>query len=74
MARWQARPADPTGQGQRQAGETSYQGGYMSSSPHNNSSENPCQRMKGFNGWKISWHFLSVGEFHFHRFWVPLAA
>jgi hypothetical protein len=36
----------------------------------NNSSENPCQRMKGSNGWKISWHFLSVGEFHFHRFWA----
>jgi hypothetical protein len=30
--------------------------------------------MKGFNGWKISWHFLSVGESSFHRFWVPLAA
>jgi hypothetical protein len=34
------------------------------------SSENPCQRMKGPNGWKISWHFSSVGEFHFHRFWA----
>jgi hypothetical protein len=39
----------------------------------NNSSENPCQRMKGFNGWKISWHFLSVGESSFHRFWALLA-
>jgi hypothetical protein len=26
--------------------------------------------MKGPNGWKISWHFSSVGEFHFHRFWA----
>jgi hypothetical protein len=37
---------------------------------NNSSSENPCQRMKGSNGWKISWHFLSVGESSFHRFWA----
>jgi hypothetical protein len=34
----------------------------------NNSSENPCQLMKGSNRWKISWHFLSDGESHVHPF------
>jgi hypothetical protein len=36
----------------------------------NNSSENPCQQMKGSNGWKISGHFSSVGESPVHRFWA----
>jgi hypothetical protein len=30
--------------------------------------------MKGSNGWKISWHFLSVGESSFHRFWASPSA